>query len=238
MTKTTILSMLAAAGVAFGGASLSLAQPAGTKEAPKTAQPDKSHKDADKGDKKHEDKADKKAEAKIGEMAPDFTLTDTDGKTVKLSDFKGKTVVLEWFNPECPFVLKHHQKFHTFNDLYTQYNSKNVQFLAINSSAAGMQGAGKDMNKTKKEEFKMQYPVLLDEAGTVGHMYGSKNTPTCFVIDKDGKLVYRGAIDNNDSPDKAGDKNYVKMALDEVLAGKTVTESSTKAYGCGVKYAK
>ncbi len=244
MKKSTILSLFAAVGVAFAGSS-ALAQSTPAKDAPTTTQPadhkDHDHKDGDK-DHKHDDKGDKKARtgdsAKVGEAAPDFTLTNTDGKTVKLADFKGKTVVLEWFNPECPFVVKHHVKNTTFRDLYTQYNSKNVVFLAINSSAKNMQGNGLELNKTKKTEFKMEYPILIDEDGAVGRLYGSKNTPTCYVIDKDGKLAYRGAIDNDSSPEKAGSKNYVKNALDEVLAGKPVTESNTKAYGCSVKYSK
>lgn len=176
--------------------------------------------------------------AKVGDTAPAFELKDTDGNAVKLADFKGKVVVLEWFNPECPFIVKHHKVNTTFNTLHQEYNTKNVVFLAINSSSEGKQGHGKDLNKKMKTDYKMEYPILIDESGEVGHMYGAKTTPHCFVIDTTGKIVYAGAIDNDTSPTKAGDKNYVKMALDEVLAGKAVSTSETKPYGCSVKYAK
>ena len=147
---------------------------------------------------------------KVGDTAPGFTLTDTAGKTVNLSDFNGKVVVLEWFNPECPFIVKHHSESKgnmTFNKLYDEFNSKGVVFLAINSSAKGNQGYGKELNVAKKTEFKMQFPILFDEDGKVGKAYGSKNTPACFIVGKDGKIVYKGAIDNNENIEKAGDKN-------------------------------
>lgn len=185
--------------------------------------------------------ATKASSLKVGDAAPAFTLTDTDGKTHNLSDFKGKVVVIEWFNPECPFIVKHHaesKKNMTFNKLYEEYNSKGVVFLAINSSAPGKQGAGLELNKKMKTEYKMEYPILLDESGDTGREYGAKTTPHCFVIDAAGHLAYQGAIDNNSNIDKGGDKNYVKAALDEVLAGKSVSESQTKSYGCSVKYAK
>lgn len=237
MTRTSILALFAATGVAFSAPAFAFDPPKG--EAPAT---DKEHKDHDHKDHDHKDhdhKHDKAPEtAKIGEPAPAFTLTDTDGKTVNLSDFKGKVVVLEWFNPECPFIVKHHAKNTTFNDLYTQYNTKNVVFLAINSSAEGKQGYGKKLNQEKKTAYKMQYPILLDEDGKVGRAYAAKTTPHCFIIDTEGKLAYGGAIDNDTSPDKAGSKNYVKNALDEILAGKPVSESSTRPYGCSVKYGK
>jgi peroxiredoxin len=188
-------------------------------------------------DKKDKDKKHDKAGGEVGSMAPAFELKDTDGNTVKLSDFKGKVVVIEWFNPECPFIVKHHKTFTTFNTLHDDYKSRDVVFLAINSSAKDKQGYGLDLNKTKKTEYKMSYPILLDESGQTGKAYGAKTTPHVFVIDTEGKIAYNGAIDNNDNPNKAGDKNYVKMALDEVLAKKPVTTSSTKPYGCGVKYA-
>lgn len=181
------------------------------------------------------------AAAKVGDMAPAFTLKDTDGKEHTLADFKGKTVVIEWYNPGCPFIVKHHSESKnnmTFNKLYEEYNSKGVVFLAINSSAPGKEGHGLEMNKKKKEEYKLPFPVLLDESGDTGRAYGAKTTPHCYVINAEGKIVYAGAIDNNKNIDKAGDKNYVKAALDETLAGKAVTEATTAPYGCSVKYAK
>jgi peroxiredoxin len=247
MKMRLLSTLLVAGGLALGAnlASKAVAEPpAGTTPAPST-----DHKHQGEGkDHKHEGKKDKKEEKSekgekgkgvaIGDTAPAFTLTDTDGKSVSLSDFKGKVVVLEWFNPECPFIVKHHQVNHTFNELNEQYSSKGVVFLAINSSAAGKEGSGKDNNAAKKKEYGMQYPVLLDENGAVGHAYGATNTPHCFVIGADGKIAYMGAIDNNTDPRKAGDKNYVRMALDNVLAGKPADPAQTKPYGCGVKYAK
>lgn len=232
MNKNKLFGVLAAAGVALSAVTITTAIAEPPKDGGKQAAKD--HK-ADKGDKA--DKGEKKSPVAIGAAAPDFTLTDLDGKTVKLSDHKGKIVVLEWYNPGCPFIVKHHKTLTTFNDLYNEFNSKDVVFLAINSSAKGKQGHGLELNKTKKEEFNLPYPVLIDEDGKVGKAYGAKTTPHCFIIHKDGTLVYNGAIDNNTSPDKAGDKNYVREALNQLLRGETVTEATTKPYGCSVKYA-
>ena len=232
-TGSILTALVLAAGLCFGASTF--AQPTGKTTAPAASQPGSDH------PKKHEGTKDEKKASKgvkVGDVAPAFSLTDTDGKTVKLEDFKGKIVVLEWFNPECPFIVKHHSVNKTFNDLYDQFNSKNVVFLAINSSAAGKEGSGKELNATKTTEYKMMYPILLDESGEVGHLYGATNTPQCFVIGTDGKLAYAGAIDNNTDVKKAGDKNYVKMALDNVLASKAADPATTKPYGCGVKYGK
>lgn len=237
MSKCKLFALLAVAGVALSAATITT---------PAIAEPPKDQPAGDHGHD-HKDKAAHKDEAKkeekkaskveIGAAAPDFSLTDTDGKTVKLADYKGKIVVLEWYNPGCPFIVKHHKTLTTFNDLNSEFSSKGVVFLAINSSAKGKEGNGLEMNKKKKEEYKLAYPVLIDEDGTVGRAYGAKTTPHCFIINKDGTLAYNGAIDNNTSPDKAGDKNYVKNALNQLLRGETVTESTSKPYGCSVKYA-
>jgi peroxiredoxin len=176
--------------------------------------------------------------AKVGDAAPAFTLKDTDGKEVKLSDYKGKIVVLEWFNPECPFVKKHHVTFDTMTKLAKDYKDKNVVWLAINSNAEGKQGSAATDNAKAKTDYKMDYPVLLDTKGETGKAYGAKTTPHMFVIDKEGKLVYAGAIDNDSSVSKLGEKNYVKNAIDEISAGKKVTDATTTSYGCAVKYAK
>lgn len=172
-----------------------------------------------------------------GNTAPGFELKDLDGKTVKLSDYKGKTVVIEWFNPGCPVIVRHH-KANTFADLYKEFSSKGIVFLAINSSGPGKEGNGVDANKKAKDEWKIEYPILLDEDGKTGKAYGAKTTPHMFIIDKDGKVAYNGAIDDNERNDKKEVKNYVRQALNEILAGKGVTNSQTRAYGCGVKYAK
>ena len=181
------------------------------------------------------------AGAELGKPAPDFTLKDLDGKEVKLSSFKGKTVVLEWFNPECPFVKNSHTKA-SLVDTARRAQKNGVVWLAINSSAAGKQGNGVEKNKAGVKTFAMENPVLLDESGSVGKAYGATNTPHMFVINAKGDVVYRGAIDN--SPDGEGQSpqggtlvNYVDAALADVAAGKPVKTADTKAYGCGVKYA-
>jgi peroxiredoxin len=183
----------------------------------------------------------KPAEAKveIGKAAPAFELKDLDGKTVKLSDYKGKIVVLEWFNPECPVVTKQHTD-GILKDMGSKATKDGVVWLAINSSAAGMEGSGAEKNKKMKADWKIDYPILLDEAGSVGHAYTAKCTPTMYVIDAKGILAYHGAIDNapQGTPEGGTLVNYVENALAEVKAGKPVSKAETKAYGCGVKYAK
>lgn len=190
--------------------------------------------------KKEEAKKDEKAAAgpAIGAPAPDFTLKDLDGKTVKLSDYKGKIVVLEWFNPGCPFVQAAHGKDGPLHDM-SKMTSDGVVWLAINSSAAGQEGAGAEVNKKSRDEWKISAPVLLDEAGTVGRTYGAKSTPHMFVIDAKGMLAYRGALDNAPQGKVEGDKkiNYVETAISELKTGKPVTTKETKSYGCPVKYA-
>jgi len=179
--------------------------------------------------------------AKVGAPAPDFSLPDLDGKTVKLSEYKGKTVVLEWFNPECPFVRASHTKGSLVGEA-KKHTGRGIVWLAINSGAPGKQGAGAEKSRTGLKTYGLEHPVLLDESGAVGRQYGATNTPHMFVIDKTGKLVYRGAIDN--SPDGEGESpqggklvNYVDAALDDLAAGRAVQTAETKAYGCGVKYA-
>lgn len=179
-----------------------------------------------------------KATAKIGEKAPDFTLEDTTGESHTLSDYTadGKIVVLEWFNPTCPYVVRHHEKVTTMKDIATDFEEKDVVWLAINSTNEGHPAFGKDAESIK--EWKIEYPVLLDAPGDVGRLYGAKTTPHMYVIDKKGILRYMGAIDNDARGRKSeSDKvNYVRQALDEVIAGETVSEPETRAYGCGVKY--
>lgn len=178
--------------------------------------------------------------AELGAPAPDFTLKDLDGRDVKLSSFKGKTVVLEWFNPECPFVKASHTK-GSLVDFAKRATKKGVVWLAINSGAPGKQGHGVEKSRAGVKAFGLEHPVLLDESGAVGHAYGATNTPHLFVIDANGVLVYRGAIDN--SPDGEGEApkdgklvNYVEAALDDLSAGRAVKTPDTKAYGCSVKY--
>ncbi|MFN0132914.1 MAG: thioredoxin family protein [Phycisphaerales bacterium] len=172
--------------------------------------------------------------AKVGQPAPAFELKDTDGKTVKLSDYKGKVVVIDWFNPECPVCVMHY-KANSVQDLAAKFKDKNVVFLAINSGAPGKQGHGVELNATAKKDWKVEFPVLLDESGTVGRAYGAKTTPHCYVIDAKGVLVYAGAIDDG-KPGKIGKVNYVEQAVKQTLAGETVSTPETKPYGCSVKY--
>jgi peroxiredoxin len=178
--------------------------------------------------------------ATVGTTAPEFSLKDLEGKEVKLADLKGKTVVLEWFNPECPYVKAAHTK-GSLTTTAKRHADKGVVWLAVNSGAPGKQGAGLEKSKIGAQTFGMGHPILLDETGKVGKAYGATNTPHMFVIDKTGKLVYAGAIDN--SPDGEGQSpaggkliNYVDAAIEDITAGRPVKTATTKAYGCGVKY--
>jgi peroxiredoxin len=176
----------------------------------------------------------------VGNTAPDFSLTDAKGKTHSLSDYKGKYVVLEWFNPECPFVKKHYGS-GNMQKLQQEYTGRGVVWLTIDSNAPGTEG-----NLTPEEAEKImtswkthQTALLLDPEGKAGRAYGAKNTPNMVVIDPEGKIAYEGAIDSKATPNPAdipSSTNYVKAALDESLAGKPVTTSQTKPYGCSVKY--
>ncbi len=179
--------------------------------------------------------------ASIGKPAPEFTLRDTEGNDVKLSSFRGKTVVLEWFNPECPFVNAAHSK-GSLKTMASQTTARGVVWLAVNSSGVGNPGNGVAKSLEGKRKFALTHPILLDETGEVGHMYAATNTPHLFVIDGAGVLVYRGAIDN--SPDAEGESptgpkliNHVQAALDDLDAKRPVGVAETKAYGCSVKYA-
>jgi peroxiredoxin len=187
-----------------------------------------------------ETKAPSAAAPEIGKPAPDFTLTDSNGKKTCLSDFKGKIVVLEWINFDCPFVQKHYGS-NNMQHLQEKYTGKGVTWLAINSSAAGRQGnyPAAKINSLIKEHKAHHTAYLIDENGTVGRLYGAKTTPHMFIVDKDGKLAYAGAIDDKSTPDLAdikSAKNHVEAALDALLSGKPVTTASTKAYGCSIKY--
>jgi|GEM_PF-73868 len=177
--------------------------------------------------------------AVVGKPAPEFELKDLTGKAHKLSSFKGKTVVIEWYNPDCPFVVKAHKK-GVLIDMAKKMTDKGVVWLAINSGAPGKQGHGVERNKKSLEEYKLSHPILVDEDGKVGKVYEAKTTPHMYIIDKDGVLQYRGALDTSGRGPAQGEegyKNYTQMALDEVMAGKKVTISETKSWGCSVKYA-
>ena len=180
------------------------------------------------------------AAPQVGQPAPEFTLTDSNGKSHKLSDFKGKFVVLEWLNHGCPFVKKHYDG-GNMQGLQKEYTGKDVVWLSIVSSAPGKEGhmSPEETNKAKEEKGSAATAILIDEDGTVGKLYDAKVTPELFVINAEGTLIYAGAIDDKksvDAADVAGARNYIKQALDEALAGKPVSEPTTAAYGCSVKY--
>ncbi len=180
------------------------------------------------------------AAPEVGQPAPAFTLTDSNGQSHNLADFKGKFVVLEWLNHGCPFVKKHYES-NNMQNLQKEYTGQDVVWLSIVSSAAGKQGhmSPAETNETKKETGSAATAVLLDEDGKVGRLYGAKVTPELYLINPEGNLIYAGAIDDKKSVDAAdveGATNYVKQALDEALAGQPVSNSKTEAYGCSVKY--
>jgi peroxiredoxin len=175
--------------------------------------------------------------ASVANKAPDFTLTNYDGKEVKLADYKGKIVVLEWFNYECPFSRYNYEKTTAINDLVNKYKDKNVVFLAINST--GHQETAK--NKEFAEQFKVSHPILNDVSAIVGKAYGAKTTPHIFIIDTKGDIAYNGALDNaplGKTIEKEQYVNYADKALGELTAGKAVSTTETKPYGCSVKYGK
>ncbi len=180
------------------------------------------------------------AEKLVGQKAPDFKLVDTEGKTHVLSEYvqKGNVVVLEWFNGECPYVVKHHSRNKTMSDLYNAYKDKGVVWLAVNSGHEGDSTTGAEVNEKFRKEWGIAYPILHDFTGETGRAYGSKNTPTMYVIDKNGIVAYAGAIDSDSSPNRLGETNYVKDALEAVLAGSTVATPYAKPYGCSVKYGR
>ncbi|MDQ3370419.1 MAG: thioredoxin family protein [Myxococcota bacterium] len=176
----------------------------------------------------------------VGKAAPDFTLPDLAGKPVKLSSFKGKVVVLEWFNPGCPYVQKAHSV-GSLPDTAKRHAGQGVVWLAINSAAAGKQGHEPAANTQAAKAWAMAHPILRDESGAIGKAYGATNTPNLFVIDQAGVVVYGGAIDNSpdgerQSPQGGTLVNYVDAALEDVAAGRPVRTAVTKPYGCSVKY--
>jgi len=176
----------------------------------------------------------------VGSAAPDFSVTDSKGKTQSISQYKGKYVVLEWFNPDCPFVKKHYGG-GNMQKLQKEYTDKGVIWLAVDSSAPGKEGnLNPEQAEKKMTEWKTHATaMLLDQDGKAGQAYGAKNTPHMFVINPDGKIIYAGAIDSKATPNPAdipASTNYVRAALDESMAGKPVSNASTRPYGCSVKY--
>lgn len=179
--------------------------------------------------------------ATVGKAAPEFSLADISGKSHKLSDYKGKYVVLEWTNPDCPFVRKHYSS-GNMQKLQAAWAEKEVVWLTICSSAQGKQGyyeADELKKKTKEEKFSAT-AYLIDAAGTVGHLYQARTTPHMYVIDPAGILIYTGAIDDKPSTKTAdvdGATNYVQACLTSAMNGKEVATTATTPYGCSIKYA-
>jgi peroxiredoxin len=180
------------------------------------------------------------ANMQIGGSAPEFALTDVSGKAVKLSDFKGKHVVLEWTNPNCPFVKKHYDS-KNMQGLQSAYTGKGVVWLAINSTSTDHQDFMKPSDLSAKLNAWGSKPsaTLMDVDGKAGKSYGAKTTPHMYIVDPQGKLVYAGGIDDKRSANPAdipSSKNFVRAALDETLAGKPVSVATSTPYGCSVKY--
>ena len=174
-----------------------------------------------------------------GQPAPDFTLSDLSGKSVRLSDLRGKTVVLEWVNPDCPYVQKHYNSAN-MPGLQKEF-AGSVTWLAINSTREGHSEfkSPQQMQAWLKQTGGAPAATLLDRDSKVGRLYGATNTPQMFVIDPKGVVVYAGAIDDKRSTrmeDVKTAKNYVRVALEETMAGKPVSNASTSPYGCTVKY--
>jgi peroxiredoxin len=177
--------------------------------------------------------------AQVGAAAPQFTLSDMSGKQVSLADFKGKIVVLEWTNPACPYVVGHYENGH-MPGLQSKYAKDGIVWLTVNSTNPSNSGA------KSNEEYTTIYADwksgatshLRDASGEIGKSYGAKTTPHMFIVDQTGKLVYSGAIDDDRSTNggSAAKVNYVVQAIDELKAGKSVSISETKPYGCSVKY--
>lgn len=175
-----------------------------------------------------------------GKTAPEFSAVDSNGKTVKLSDYRGKTVVLEWTNDGCPYVQKHYSS-NNMQMLQKEETAKGIVWLTIVSSAPGEQGyvTGDEANKLTRSRGAAPTAVLLDPEGKIGHLYDARTTPHMFIVNPEGTLVYMGGIDNKPTTNLADiktAKNYVRAALDSVETGKPVENAVTRPYGCSVKY--
>jgi peroxiredoxin len=182
------------------------------------------------------------AGVEVGQSVPDFSLPDTNGQTHQLSQYKGKWVVLEWYQPDCPFVKKHYGS-GNMQALQKEFTSKGVVWLSIDSSAPGQEGnyPADKLNQIAASQGAARTALLLDPDGKVGHDYGAKTTPDMYIINPEGKLVYEGAIDSKATTVVADLKtatNYVKVALDSSMTGKSVSQTVTRPYGCSVKYAQ
>ena len=180
------------------------------------------------------------ASVQVGQPAPDFTGVDSNGNQHTLSQYKGKTVVLEWTNHDCPYVKKHYNS-GNMQALQKQARADGVVWLSIISSKPGKEGHvdGGKANRLTRSRNAAPTAVILDETSEIGLLYGAKTTPHMYIVDKSGQLVYMGGIDSipsSNAADIAGAKNYVRAALDAMAAGKAIEDSVTRPYGCSVKY--
>ena len=180
------------------------------------------------------------AGVEVGKAAPDFTGIDSNGKQHSLSQYKGKTVVLEWTNHDCPYVKKHYNS-GNMQSLQKEARAKGVVWLSIISSKPGKQGhvTGKQANQLTQSRKASPSAVMLDENSEIGMLYGAKTTPHMYIVDKTGRLVYMGGIDDNPSKDEDDiprSKNYVTAALNAIAVGNKIEDSITRPYGCSVKY--
>ena len=180
------------------------------------------------------------ANVEVGKPAPDFSGVDSDGNMQTLSQYKGKTVVLEWTNHDCPYVRKH---YHSGNmqALQKEATSKGIIWLSIISSAPGKQGhvSAAQANELTKSRNAAPTAVILDESSAIGRLYGAKTTPHMYIINPAGDLVYMGGIDNiasSNEDDIPKATNYVKVALQDLAEGKPIADQVTRPYGCSVKY--
>jgi len=182
-----------------------------------------------------------RAEAPIGQPAPDFTGKGSDGMTYHLADYRGKFVVLEWYNKGCPFIQKHYEGVHNMQNLQDKYVKKGVVWFEVASSAQGREGymTAPEAEANRKKVGTNATATLLDPDADIARLYSAKTTPHMFVIDPKGNVIYEGAIDDHNSTDQEDiprSKNYVAAALDEAMAGKPVSTPQTRSYGCSVKY--
>jgi peroxiredoxin len=180
------------------------------------------------------------AAPQVGAPAPAWTGVDSNGKTHSLADFRGKTVVLEWTNHDCPYVMKHYGS-GNMQALQRDATAKGVVWLAVISSAPGEQGfvSGAEANRIAADRKAAPTATILDPDGSIGRAYGARTTPHMYVIDGNGTLVYMGGIDDRPTADKAdvaGARNFVRAALDDLAAGRAVATSTSRPYGCSVKY--
>jgi peroxiredoxin len=180
--------------------------------------------------------------AQVGSPAPDFHGTDSNGKTQSLDQYRGKYVVLEWHNHDCPYTVKHYES-GNMQSLQKEWTAKGVVWLTVISSAPGTQGYvnGPQENAYMKKMGADPTAAVLDPKGDIGHLYSARTTPNMYVIDPSGKLIYEGAIDDHATTDVSDikiSKNYVSAALSESMSGQPVQTTVTRPYGCSVKYAQ